>query len=73
MEMFSNLILGFEVALSFQNLLYCFIGCFVGTAIGVVRLKPAIAKQITDWAAKLEGKGIVLVPVSAAVRSQAQG
>ena len=44
-----------------------------GTAIGVVRLKPAIAKQITDWAAKLEGKGIVLVPVSAAVRSQAQG
>ena len=44
-----------------------------GTAIGVVRLKPATAKQITDWAAKLEGKGIVLVPVSAAVRSQAQG
>jgi uncharacterized protein len=44
-----------------------------GAAIGVVRLKPATAKQITDWAAKLEGKGIVLVPVSAAVRSQAQG
>ncbi len=44
-----------------------------GTAIGVVRLKPATAKQIADWAAKLQGKGIVLVPVSAAVRSQAQG
>jgi uncharacterized protein len=44
-----------------------------GAAIGVVRLKPATAKQITDWAAKLQGKGIVLVPVSAAVRSQAQG
>jgi polysaccharide deacetylase 2 family uncharacterized protein YibQ len=44
-----------------------------GTAIGVVRLKPATAKQITDWAAKLQAKGIVLVPVSAAVRSQAQG
>jgi polysaccharide deacetylase 2 family uncharacterized protein YibQ len=44
-----------------------------GAAIGVVRLKPATAKQIADWAAKLEGKGIVLVPVSAAVRSQAQG
>ena len=44
-----------------------------GAAIGVVRMKPATAKQIADWAAKLEGKGIVLVPVSAAVRSQAQG
>jgi polysaccharide deacetylase 2 family uncharacterized protein YibQ len=43
-----------------------------GAAIGVVRMKPATAKQISDWAAKLEGKGIVLVPVSAAVRSQAQ-
>jgi hypothetical protein len=43
-----------------------------GAAIGVVRAKPATAKQISDWAAKLEGKGIVLVPVSAAVRSQAQ-
>jgi hypothetical protein len=44
-----------------------------GAAIGVVRLKPATAKQITDWAAKLDGKGIVLVPISAAVRSRAQG
>lgn len=43
-----------------------------GAAIGVVRAKPATAKQLSDWAAKLEGKGIVLVPVSAAVRSQAQ-
>jgi hypothetical protein len=44
-----------------------------GAAIGVVRLKPATAKQITDWAAKLDGKGIVLVPISAAVRSRAKG
>ncbi|MGE3528820.1 MAG: divergent polysaccharide deacetylase family protein, partial [Methyloceanibacter sp.] len=43
-----------------------------GVAIGVVRMKPATAKQIADWAAKLESKGIVLVPVSAAIRSQAQ-
>ena len=43
-----------------------------GAAIGVIRAKPATAKQLADWAAKLEGKGIVLVPVSAAVRSQAQ-
>ncbi|HKQ55510.1 MAG TPA: divergent polysaccharide deacetylase family protein, partial [Methyloceanibacter sp.] len=44
-----------------------------GAAVGVARLKPATAKQIADWAAKLQNKGIVLVPVSAAVRSQAQG
>ena len=43
-----------------------------GIAIGVVRLKPATVKQIAEWASKLEGKGIVLVPVSAAVRSQRQ-
>jgi uncharacterized protein len=43
-----------------------------GTAIGVVRLKPSAAKQLAAWASKLEGKGLVLVPVSAAVRSQRQ-
>jgi hypothetical protein len=43
-----------------------------GAAIGVVRAKPATVKQLVDWAGKLEGKGIVLVPVSAAVRSQRQ-
>ena len=36
MEIFNNLILGFQVALSAQNLLYCFIGCFLGTLIGVL-------------------------------------
>jgi polysaccharide deacetylase 2 family uncharacterized protein YibQ len=43
-----------------------------GAAIGVARAKPATVKQLSDWAAKLEGKGIVLVPVSAAVRAKAQ-
>jgi polysaccharide deacetylase 2 family uncharacterized protein YibQ len=43
-----------------------------GAAIGVARAKPATVKQLAEWAAKLEGKGIVLVPVSAAVRSQRQ-
>jgi uncharacterized protein len=43
-----------------------------GTAIGVVRVKAATAKQLAEWASKLEAKGIVLVPVSAAVRSQRQ-
>jgi uncharacterized protein len=44
-----------------------------GSAIGVAHAKPATIKQLSDWAAKLESKGFVLVPVSAAVRSQAQG
>jgi polysaccharide deacetylase 2 family uncharacterized protein YibQ len=43
-----------------------------GAAIGVARASPATVKQLSAWAQQLEGKGIVLVPVSAAVRSQAQ-
>jgi uncharacterized protein len=43
-----------------------------GAAIGVVRANPATIKQLNDWAGKLEAKGIVLVPVSAAVRSLQQ-
>ncbi len=33
---FDHLMLGFTVALSMQNLLYCFLGCFLGTVIGVL-------------------------------------
>ena len=44
MEIFDNLILGFGVALSLQNLMYCFIGVFVGTAIGVL---PGIGPLVT--------------------------
>src|SRR6266576_2026102 len=36
MELFHNLIFGFGVALSWQNLLYCMIGVSVGTLIGVL-------------------------------------
>jgi putative tricarboxylic transport membrane protein len=36
MDMFSNLALGFGVALSLQNLALCFAGCLVGTLIGVL-------------------------------------
>jgi putative tricarboxylic transport membrane protein len=36
MELFNNLIFGFGVALSLQNLLYCLIGVSVGTLIGVL-------------------------------------
>ena len=43
-----------------------------GTVIGVAKAKPATVKQLAEWAAKLEAKGFVLVPVSTAVRSQRQ-
>jgi TctA family transporter len=36
MDLFNNLILGFSVALTFQNLAYCFIGVLLGTLIGVL-------------------------------------
>lgn len=36
MELFSNLALGFQTALTFQNLLYAFMGCLLGTLIGVL-------------------------------------
>src|SRR5215203_1666606 len=36
MEVFANLELGFETALSPWNLLYCFIGVCLGTAVGVL-------------------------------------
>lgn len=36
MDMFQSLMLGFETALSLQNLFYCFIGVALGTAIGVL-------------------------------------
>src|SRR4051812_27739180 len=36
MDLFHNLILGFSVALTLQNLWFCFVGCFLGTLIGVL-------------------------------------
>ena len=36
MDLFQNLIFGFGVAVSLQNLLYCFIGVLLGTLIGVL-------------------------------------
>jgi putative tricarboxylic transport membrane protein len=44
MELFNNLIFGFSVALSWQNLLYCFLGCLLGTLIGVL---PGIGPMAT--------------------------
>ncbi|NCW34108.1 MAG: tripartite tricarboxylate transporter permease, partial [Betaproteobacteria bacterium] len=36
MELFDNLAMGFGVAFTFQNLAYAFIGCLLGTLIGVL-------------------------------------
>ena len=36
METFGNLAFGFGVALTWQNVFYCFIGCFLGTLVGVL-------------------------------------
>ncbi|HKB73564.1 MAG TPA: tripartite tricarboxylate transporter permease, partial [Burkholderiales bacterium] len=36
MELFHNLAVGFEVALTFQNIFYCLMGCLLGTLIGVL-------------------------------------
>jgi TctA family transporter len=36
MDLFANLALGFSVALSLQNLFWCFVGVFLGTFIGVL-------------------------------------
>jgi TctA family transporter len=36
MDILSNLALGFGVAVTLQNLVYCFIGAFLGTLIGVL-------------------------------------
>ena len=36
MDLIANLWLGFEQAVSLQNLLYCFVGVSVGTLIGVL-------------------------------------
>ncbi|TMQ32117.1 MAG: tripartite tricarboxylate transporter permease, partial [Planctomycetota bacterium] len=36
MDVLHNLALGFEVALTWQNLLFCAIGCIVGTLVGLL-------------------------------------
>ena len=36
MDIFSNLALGFTTTLQPTNLLFCFVGCLLGTVIGVL-------------------------------------
>jgi putative tricarboxylic transport membrane protein len=59
---FSNLILGFTVALSFQNILYCLAGCLLGTLIGVL---PGIGPVTTI--AMLLPVTFTLPPISALI------
>src|SRR5438477_379862 len=40
MELFHNLAIGFQVALSFQNIFYCLMGCLLATLIGVLFAPP---------------------------------
>jgi putative tricarboxylic transport membrane protein len=62
MELLSNLTLGFSVALSYTNLLYCFIGVVLGTLIGVL---PGIGPIATI--SMLLPATFVLPPVSALI------
>jgi len=62
MELLANLQLGFEVALTLQNVLYCFLGVFLGTLIGVL---PGIGPVATI--AMLLPATFALPPVSALI------
>ena len=44
MELFDNLLLGFQTALQWQNLLFCLLGVAIGTAVGVL---PGIGTTAT--------------------------
>jgi uncharacterized protein len=43
-----------------------------GAAIGVAKAESSTVKQIAEWAGSLESKGLVLVPVSTAMRTPRQ-
>jgi putative tricarboxylic transport membrane protein len=62
MELFDNLVLGFGVAISLENLLYCIVGVSVGTLIGVL---PGIGPVATI--AMLLPLTFALGPVSAMI------
>ena len=62
MSLFSNLALGFGVALTWQNLLYCLAGCLLGTLIGVL---PGIGPVTTI--AMLLPLTFTLPPISALI------
>jgi TctA family transporter len=61
-DLLHNLIFGFGVALTLQNLMYCFLGVFLGTMIGVL---PGIGPLATM--AMLLPLTFILEPVSALI------
>jgi TctA family transporter len=62
MELFSNLGLGFETALTLTNLAYCLLGVFLGTAVGVL---PGLGPVATI--AMLLPATFALQPISALI------
>src|ERR1700682_2992726 len=62
MELLNNLVLGFSVALHWNNILYCFVGVLLGTLIGVL---PGIGPIATI--SMLLPATFVLPPVSALI------
>ena len=62
MELFANLGLGFETAFSLTNLMYCLIGVFLGTAVGVL---PGLGPTATI--AMLLPATFTLPPISALI------
>jgi len=44
MDVWSQLMQGFQVALSLQNLMWCLVGCMLGTAVGVL---PGVGPAVT--------------------------
>jgi putative tricarboxylic transport membrane protein len=44
MDVWTQLLQGFQVALSMQNLLWCLVGCMLGTAVGVL---PGVGPAVT--------------------------
>jgi putative tricarboxylic transport membrane protein len=61
-QLLQNLVLGFSVALTLQNLMYCFLGVFLGTLIGVL---PGIGPLATM--AMLLPLTYTLPPISALI------
>ncbi|MGY6251038.1 tripartite tricarboxylate transporter permease [Bosea thiooxidans] len=62
MDLFANLLLGFDTALTPINLLYALLGCFLGTAIGVL---PGLGPAATI--AMLLPATFVMPPVTAMI------
>lgn len=62
MEIFDNLVLGLETAFTVTNLMYCLIGVFLGTAVGVL---PGLGPTATI--AMLLPATFVLPPVSSLI------